>query len=108
MFEAYWGQALHVARVAARLSQDEVLTELNKRTSRVISLVLLDGMEKDIEEINAETFDAWCELLPQGKTKVLKCAQFLQQNAHRPEQELLEELRRELEYRQWKPQAENQ
>lgn len=108
MFEGYWGQALHTARVATKLSQDEVLTELNNRLGRVISLAMLDGMEKDIEEIDVETFDVWCELLPQGKTKILKCAQKLQQNAQLPDQELLHRARNELEYKLWKSRPENQ
>lgn len=108
MLEGYWGQALLAARVAAKLSQDEVLTELNKRLGRVISLALLDGMEKGIEEIDAETFDVWCELLPQGETRILKCAQQLQQKAQLPAQELLHRARNELKYKSWKSRPENQ
>jgi hypothetical protein len=108
MLEGYWGQALHVGRVAAKLSQDEVLTELNKRLDRAISLAMLDGMEKAIEEIDPRTFDIWCELLPWGKTRILKCAQQLQQNAQLSDQELRRRAANELEYQLWRSQPENQ
>lgn len=108
MFEGYLGQALHVARMATGLTQDEVLEELNKRTGRNFSLGLFDGMEKDIEEIDEETFDIWCGLFEFGKIKILKCAQGMQQDARRPEEEVIQGLLDELDYREWKDGLQNE
>lgn len=102
MYQRYWGQALQLVRGLFGLSQVQVLTELNRRTGRGISPEQFDSMEKDSEDIDPSLFEVWCDLFPGGKIKILKYAQFMHDNAHRPDKELLEEALQEVEYQLWK------
>jgi|GEM_PF-3359782 len=108
MFEGYLGQALCVARVDARLSQREVLDELNKRRKSDFSLALFDGMEKDVEDIDAETFEAWCALLPYSKEGVLKHAQLLQQGLRQSGQKTAQAAKDDIDYKLWELEQENE
>ena len=107
MFEGYLGSALRLVRVKSCKTQQEVLHELNKRTKSNFSQEYFDGMEKDIEVFSTEIFDIWCGIFPVPKVKILKIAQHLEQNSHRPEKELLEEIVREIEYQRWKNSQDN-
>ena len=110
MFEGYLGQALCVARLLEQLTKEEVLSELNKRLGTSLSLELFDGMERDIEEIDTITFDAWCGLFRRNREKWLKCAQNLKQNARRSDEDIkesLEEVLQELDYEQWRESQDN-
>lgn len=105
MFEGYLGQALCVARLLEQLTKEEVLSELNNRLGTNLSLELFDRMERDIEEIDIATFDAWCGLFRWSREKVFKCAQNLKQNARRSDEDIkesLENVLRELDYEQWR------
>jgi hypothetical protein len=110
MFEGYLGQALCVARLLEQLTKEQVLSELNKRLGANLSLEIFDGMERDIEEIDIATFDAWCGLFRWSRERVLQCAQNLKQNARRSDKdtkESMEEVLRELDYEQWRENQNN-
>lgn len=102
MPEGSRGQALFVIRMHRGLTQEQVLGDLNKHLASDMSPTFFDGMEDGLEEIDAVTLNAWCEILSCSEADVANLAQNLQEGARMPEKERLREIISETEYQLWK------
>nr|QBM02278.1 hypothetical protein [uncultured archaeon] len=98
----YLGSALHVARVIRRMTQQDVAGFLSVELDKPVALHDIQNIENDAYVFTPELLAAYCKVLRMPEAKILKCAQGIERDSEKSEEELLDELINETEYRIWR------
>ncbi len=109
MYEKYWGEALLRGRLKSRMTREELREKLCAKLLRELSFDEIARIENGGVRIDDELFDVWCSVFSVGKIGILKGAQLLAGLEGLSEEELLQKIKSEVEYRFfWRPDQEAQ
>ena len=94
--------ALHVARVAKKLTKEEFCAKLKSTPCDYIDIEFLSSLEKEYAIVSFEEFEIFCKTLDFSVPKILNVAKGLYKRSGRSEVENAQEVVTEIEYWIWK------
>lgn len=90
------------------MTQQDVASFLSVELDKPITLSDIQNIEHGAYLFTSELLAAYCKVVNMPEAKILKHAKLMEKDAQRPEEELLEELIQEVDYKLWKKRQEGE